>query len=107
MTLQERIYEALADGPMSARQLHDLLDASSLENVSNTLCVLHRKGITSPDGPASPKVKHYLLPNAPHPNSVRDPGAWIRPKLKAQPKQDKRPAIPCALAECWGWAPQR
>lgn len=102
-TLQERVYEALADGPMSVRQLTERVGASSQEHVSNILCVLRRKGITSPDGPGSPKVKHYRLPGAPHPKTVRDPGAWVRVgRVKVKPEQ---PAIPCALAECWGWQP--
>jgi hypothetical protein len=103
--LQERIYDSLKAGPMSVRDLARLLGASR-EVVSNTLCVLRRKGITRPLGPASPKVKHYRIEGAPNPKRVRDPGGYAprrAPKVVEHVRND--PVVPCALAESWGWLP--
>jgi hypothetical protein len=102
--LQERIYDSLKAGPMSVRDLARLLGASR-EVVSNTLCVLRRKGITRPLGPASPKVKHYRIEGAPNARRVRDPGGYAprRPKVVEPARND--PVVPCALAESWGWLP--
>ena len=100
--LQERIYDALEDGPMSVRELAQRIDASR-EVLSNTLMVLRRKGITRPLGPASPKVKHYRVHGAPYPKAVRDPGGYAPRKPKVERPVECAPRVPCTLAECWGW----